>query len=109
MERETNKECQQLDIHSALYWQKKYLELEEDCKAFLGWIYNLMSKKTETEPFIMGLNDEDGFLSSAMDILRPIWEFRDDFVELFEKHKSELAEKLAKYKDFSKTETNHEA
>lgn len=80
METNENKECQQLDIHSALYWQKKYLELEADCKDFFSVICNaFLDRGTTTEPIMIEFNDEKGYLSSALDIIRDsgFWKNKD--------------------------------
>lgn len=56
------------DINAVLELQRKYDELQEDCKTLLNIIVNLSNG--EKEPFMIEFNDPHGYPSACLDFIR---------------------------------------
>ncbi|MCM1216524.1 MAG: hypothetical protein NC209_03930 [Alistipes sp.] len=56
------------DMERALELQKKYDELQADCKDLFSVIWNLVQGKEE--PSMVEFNNPDGFPSLALDLIR---------------------------------------
>lgn len=79
------------NLKSALYWQKKYLELQADCKDFLAIIVNLCTENTknELEPVMVQFNEEHGYLYTALSLLRDmgVWDYRKKWLAARQLHR----------------------
>lgn len=71
-------------LETALYWQKKYLELQADCKDLYSVVVNLCRERgTEKQPVMLQFNEPNGYPHEVLEMLREsgIWELRGQLLE----------------------------
>lgn len=56
------------DLNAVMELQRKYDELQADCKDLLSVVVNLSRKKEE--PTMVQFNDSDGYPSIVLDVIR---------------------------------------
>lgn len=105
--------CSEKQIEQALYWQRKYDELNADCKDLFSAVANLVKtngRNTE-EPTFLQFNEEDGFPSATLDLIRnsALWDFRKKWIESKnpnqdDKKKIELEKVISDIEYYSKQE-----
>lgn len=77
--------CTEKQIEQALYWQRKYDELNADCKDLLSAVANLVQTngRNTDEPTFLQFNEDDGYPSHILSLIRNsgLWEFRRKWIE----------------------------
>lgn len=85
--------CTEKQIEQALYWQRKYDELDADCQKLFSIVLNLIDENSgNTEkPTFLEFNDPHGIPSFLSDMLRmsALWDFRKKWIEEKCKRKSD--------------------
>lgn len=66
--RKTKSRLTRCDLNAVLELQRKYDELQADCKDLLSVVVNLSQGKNE--PTMVEFNDPDGYPSFVLDLIR---------------------------------------
>ena len=105
--------CTEKQIEQALYWQRKYDELNADCKDLMSAVINLIRGDGEntSEPIFLQFNEKFGYPSAILDAIRnsALWDFRKKWIEAKkpkqdDKKKTELEKVISDIEYYSKQE-----